>query len=82
MGLGILEEEKVVVDAIVINMAGGSLHGVPIYEGQVSATVVKSSSDEYVLFESVDLHSLLVIKVGEAIGEFVLWPIEFVLKAT
>jgi hypothetical protein len=41
IGLGIEEEEKIVVDAIVINVAGGSLHGVPICKGQVSVTLVK-----------------------------------------
>ena len=33
MELGIGKEEKVVANAIVINMVGGSLHGVPICEG-------------------------------------------------
>jgi hypothetical protein len=82
MGLGIGEEEKVVADAIVINVVGGSLYGVPICEGQVSVIVVKSYSDEYILFKRLDLNSPPITKVGEAIGEFVLWPIEFVLKAT
>ena len=43
-------------------------------------TIIKSYGNKYVLFKSVDLNSPLVTKVGEAVGEFVLWPIEFVWK--
>ena len=81
MGLRIGAEEKVVADAIVINLARRSLYGVPICEGLMFMIVVKNNSDEYVLFESVDLNSLPITKVGEAVGEFVLWSIEFVRKA-
>ena len=46
MGLGIGEDEKVVADVIVINVAGGSLYGVPICKEQLSVTVVNSYSHE------------------------------------
>jgi hypothetical protein len=81
MGLGIGKEDKVVADAIVIKVAGGLLHGIPICKGQVSVTVVKSYNIKCVLFESVDLNSPPITKVGEVVGEFVLWPAKFLQNA-
>jgi hypothetical protein len=71
------EEDKVVALGKVQNVAGASLHGKTIIAGTVSVEVQKSLDDDYSLFAPVDLDDPPVTLVGEAIGNFVLWPTEF-----
>jgi hypothetical protein len=56
---------------------GGSLHGVTIEEGCVSMQVTKSIDPSYMLFKSIDLNDPSVTIIGEAVGNFILWPMEF-----
>ena len=58
-------------------MARASLHMKTIFPEVVSIEVTKSLDDKYDLFACMDLDDLLVILVGQAVGHFVLWPIEF-----
>ena len=77
MGLEKGKEEKVVARRKVVNIAGASLHGRTIFPGLVSIEVTKSLDDNCGLFASMDLDDLPVTLVGQAVGHFVLWPIEF-----
>ena len=43
----------------------------------MSIEVVKSLDDDYRLFAQIDLDDPHVTLVGQAVGHFVLWPIEF-----
>jgi hypothetical protein len=71
------EEDKVVALGKVQNVAGASLHGKTIIAGTVSVEVLKSLDDDYSLFAPVDLDDPHVTLVGRAVGQFVLWPTEF-----
>jgi len=71
------EEDKVVAVGKVQNVAGASLHGKTIIAGTVSVEVLKSLDDDYSLFAPVNLDDPPVTLVGQAVGHFVLWPIEF-----
>ena len=64
--MGIVEgkEDLVIADGKVTNMAGSTLHRVPINEGHISMQVAKSYDDDYILFKGVHLDSLPVTKVG------------------
>ena len=77
MGYGVDEEEKVVAHGIVQNVEGGSLHGVTIEEGCVSVQVMKSIDPSYMLFKGIDLDDPHVTIIGEVVGNFILWPREF-----
>jgi hypothetical protein len=77
MGYGVEEEEKVVAHGIVKNVEGGSLHGVSIEEGCVSLQVTKSIEPSYMLFKGIDLDDPPLSIMGEAVGNFILWPTEF-----
>ena len=77
MGYGIGEEGKLVVHGKVKNVEGGILHGAIIYEGCVSLEMQKSKDDEYILFKNVEMDDLPLRKIGEAVGNFIMWPTEF-----
>lgn len=81
MGYGVGEEGKLVAHGKVMNLEGGTVHGVPIYQGCVSVEVNKSIDDEYVLFASVEMDDPPIRKIGEAVGNFIMWPTEFLRPA-
>jgi hypothetical protein len=77
MGIAEGEEDLVINDGKVMNVAGGTLYEVSISEGHVLVQVTKSYDDNYILFEGVHLDSPLVTKVRQAINQFVLWPTDY-----
>ena len=79
MGCGVGEEGKLVANGKVINIEGGTLHGVPIYAGCVSVEVKCCEDDDYVLFRSVETDDPPIRKMREAVGNIILWPTEFLL---
>lgn len=81
MGYGIGEEGKLVAHGKVINVQGGTVHGVLIYEGCVSVEVHKSEVDKYVLFRSVEMDDPPIRKMRNAVGNIILWPTEFLRHA-
>ena len=81
MGYGVGEEGKLVAHGKVMNLQGGTVHGVPIHQGCVSVEVNKSVDDEYVLFASVEMDDPPIRKIGEAVGNFIMWPTEFLRPA-
>ena len=81
MGYGVNEEGKLVAHGKVMNLEGGTVHGVPIYQRCVSVEVNKSVDDEYVLFASVEMDDPPIRKIGEAVGNFIMWPTEFLRPA-
>ena len=76
MGIGIDEESLLVGDGRVMSFPGGTLHGVVIFEGTVSVEVLQSHDDAYVLYRSIMLDDPLVTKIGDAVGQFIMWPTE------
>ena len=72
MGYGVGEKGKLVAHGKVTNVQGGTVHGVPIYEGCVSVEVYKSEDDEYVFFRSVEIDDPYIRKIDEAMGDFIL----------
>jgi hypothetical protein len=77
MGYGVGEKGKLVAHKKVMNVQGGTVHGVPIYEGCVSVDINKSKDDEYVLFRSVEMNDPPIRKIGEVVGHFIMWPTKF-----
>ena len=71
------EEGKLVAYGKVMNVQGGTVHQVPIYEGYVSVEVNKSEDDNYVLFKNVEMDDPPIRKIGEVVGNFILWPTVF-----
>ena len=76
MGIGIDEELLLVRNGRVTSLSGGTVHGVSISEGIVSIEVLRSHDDAYVLYHSIMLDDPPVIKIGNAVGQFILWSIE------
>jgi len=60
----------------------GTLYSVIIYEGCMSLEVQKSADDEYVFFKSLEMDDPPLRKIGEAVENFIMWPIEFLCHAT
>ena len=81
MGYGVGEEGKLVAHGKVTNIQGGTVHGVPIYEGCVSVEVARSEKDEYVISNSVEMDDPPIRKIGEAVENFILWLMEFLRHA-
>jgi hypothetical protein len=77
MGVADGEEEEVVGIRKVVNLEGSKLYGVTIPEGCVSVEVQKSKLDEYLLYCSVHLDDPPITKMGQAVGNFILWPTQF-----
>jgi hypothetical protein len=77
MGVANGEEEQVVGNGKVVNLEGGRLHGVAIPEGCVSVEVQKTNIGEYLLYCNVDLDDPPIMKMGQAIGSFILWFTQF-----
>ena len=61
---------------------GGTLHDAIIYEGCVSLEVQKSENNEYILFKSVEMDDPPLRKIGEVVGNFIMWPTEFLRHPT
>jgi hypothetical protein len=76
MGIGVDEKLLLVGDGRVTSLPGGTVHGVSISEGTVSVEVLWSHDDAYVLYHSIMLDDPPVTKVGDAVGQFILWPTE------
>ena len=76
MGIGVDEESLLVGEGRVTTLAGGTLHGVVIAEGTVSLAVLQSHDDKYVLYKPLMLDDPPVSKIGDAVGQFILWPTE------
>ena len=74
MGIGVDEESLLVGDRRVMSLSGGTLHGVVISEGTVSVEVLQSHDDAYVLYRSIMLDDPLVTKIGDTVGQFIMWP--------
>jgi hypothetical protein len=74
MGIGVDEELLLVEDGRVTSLPGGRVHGVPITERIVSVEVLRSHDDAYVLYQSIMLDDPPVTKVGDAVGQFIVWP--------
>ena len=70
-------DAKVIAKAKVMNVVGSLLHGSQICEGVVSIHIMKSYNDQYELYESVELDDPLIRRIGEVVGNLVLWPVEF-----
>jgi hypothetical protein len=82
MGYGVGEEGKLIAHGKVKNVEGRILHGAIIYEGCVTLEMQKSEDDEYVLFKSVEMDDPPLWKIEEAVGNFIMWPTEFLCHAT
>jgi hypothetical protein len=76
MGIGVDEESLLVGEGRVTTLPGGTLHGVVIAEGTVSLAVLQSHDDKYVLYKPLMLDDPPVSKIGDAVGQFILWPTE------
>ena len=74
MGIRVDEELLLVGDGRVMTLPGGIVHGVPISEGHVSVEVLRSHDDAYVLYQSIMLDDPPITKVGDVVGQFILWP--------
>lgn len=48
MDYGVAEDENLVANKNVMNVKGGSLHGITIYKGCVFVEVQNSEHDEYI----------------------------------
>ena len=57
------------------------MHRVPIYEGCVSVEVKKNEDDKYVFFRSVKMDDPPIRKIGDDVGNFILWHAEFLRHA-
>ena len=77
MGVADGEEGQVVAIGKIVNLEGGRLHGVTIPEGCVSVEVQKTNNNDYLLYCSVDLDDHPIMKMGQAVGSFILWPTQF-----
>jgi hypothetical protein len=76
LGVGVDEETLLVGEGRVTTLPGGTLHGVVIAEGTVSLAVLQSHDDAYVLYKPLMLDDPPVCKIGEAVGQFILWPVK------
>ena len=76
MGIGVYEELPLKWDGRMTSLPRGTVHGVPISEGTVSVEVLRSHDNAYVLYQSIMLDYPPVTKVGDVVGQFILWPIE------
>ena len=65
MGYGVGEEGKTIRYGKVMNLQGGTVHEIPIYQGCVSVEVNKSENDEYVIFRSMEIDDSSKWKIGE-----------------
>jgi hypothetical protein len=74
MGIGVDEGSLLVGEGRVTTLPGGTLHGVVIAEGTVSLAVLQSHDDGYVLYKPLMLDDSPVSKIGDAVGQFILWP--------
>jgi hypothetical protein len=74
LGIEVDEESLLVGEGMVTTLTGGTLHGVVIAEGTVSLAVLASHDDAYVLYKPLMLDDPPVSKIGEAVGQFILWP--------
>ena len=50
------------------------MHGVIICDATVSVEVLQSHNDANLLYQSIMLDDPPVTKIGDAIGQFILWP--------
>jgi hypothetical protein len=82
MGYGVGKEGKLVAHWKVKNVEGKTLHGATIYEVCVFLEVLKSEDDKYVLFKSVEMDDPPLRKIGKAVGNFIMWPTEFLCHTT
>lgn len=71
------EEGKLIAHRKIMNVQGGTVYKVPIYEGCISVEVNKSEDDEYVLFRTVKMDDLPIRKMEEVVGNFILWPTKY-----
>jgi hypothetical protein len=76
MGIGVDEESLLVGEGRVTTLPGGTLHEVVIAERTVPLAVLQSHDDAYVLFKLLMLDDPPVSKIGDAVGQFILWPTE------
>ena len=60
--------------------SGGALHGVVIAEGTLSLAVLQSHNDTYVLYKPLMLDDPPVCKIGKVVGQFILWPVEYLRR--
>lgn len=70
------EEELVVGIGKVINLEGSNFHGVTIPEGCVTIEVSKSNKDDYLLYEPVNMDDPPITNMGQAVNNYILWPLE------
>jgi hypothetical protein len=76
MGIGVDEESLLVGEGRITTLPGGTLHGVVIAEGTMSLAVLQSHDDGYVLYKPLMLDDPPVSKIGDAVGQFILWLTE------
>ena len=57
-----------------MSVPGGTIHRVVICEGIVSMEVLRSQDDAYMLYRSIMLDDPPITKIGDAVGQFILWP--------
>ena len=77
MGIGVDKELLLVGDGRMTSLPRGTVHGVSISEGTMSVEVLRSHDDAYVLYHNIMLDDPPVTKVGDAVGQFILWPTEY-----
>ena len=80
--IGVDEESLLVGEGRVPTLPGRTLHGVVIAEGTVSLAVLQSHDDGYVLYKPLMLDDPPVSKIGDAVGQFILWPTECLRRPT
>jgi hypothetical protein len=76
MGIGVDEESLLIGDGRATSLPGGTVYGVVICEGTVSVEELRSHDDAYVLYRNIMLDDPPVTKIGDAVGQFILWPTE------
>lgn len=81
MGVGEEEDALVVGVGKVINLEGSNFHGVPIPESMAIVEVRKSNNDAYQLYEPVNMDDPPMTNMGQAVNNYILWPLEFLNQA-
>ena len=57
-----------------MSLPGGTVHIVVICEGIVSMEVLQRHDDAYLLYRNIILNDPPITKIGNAVGQFILWP--------
>ena len=72
--IGVDEESLLVGEGRVTTLPIGTLPGIVIAEKTMSLAVLQSHNDGYVLYKPLMLDHPPVSKIGDVVGQFILWP--------